>query len=158
MLKLKFNNLFLGLSFLSILVPFQVMSMSEEESVVKSVVAKLVADVSLRADRAAKKQQGGYSDAVYNTEFSVLPDKAIKTTGKFKAFGLAERLDEEAAFKELIEKDSKVMIVEFYPGVDIFGNVIDPVQWSCADAACTDSNCAIDLSKVPYCVFLSSKK
>lgn len=134
MLKLKLNNLFLGMIFLSGLVPFQVMSMSVEES----VVAKLVADVSLRNDRAAKKQQGGYNDTVYNTEFSVLPDKAMKTTGKFKAFGLATILYEERSFIKRVG----AMDVEFYPGVDIFGNVIDPVQWSCSTPKCGDVKCA----------------
>jgi hypothetical protein len=134
MLKLKLNNMFLGMTFLSVLVPFQVMSMSVEES----VVAKLLADVSLRAERTAKKQQGGYNDTVYNSEFSVLPDKAMKTTGKFKAFGLAAILYEERS----VIKRVGAMDVEFYPGLDIFGNVIDPVQWSCSTPKCGDVKCA----------------
>lgn len=133
MLKLKLNNLFLGMSFLSVLVPFQVMSMSVEES-----VAKMFADALLRNDRAAKKQQGGYNDTVYNTEFSVLPDKAMKATGKFKAFGLAAILYEDKSFIKRVGP----MDVEFYPGVDIFGNIIDPVQWSCSTPKCGDVKCA----------------
>lgn len=149
MLKLKLHNLLVCISFISFFTSFQMMSMSVEDK-----VAKIVAGEIIRNERTAQKKSGGYSHAVYNNNFG----ESTRTTGKFKAFGLTHALDEQAAFLNLVDKNSKIMIVEFHPGLDIFGNEIDPVQMSCSSADCKDAKCAIDLKKVSYCVFMKLHK
>ena len=153
MLNVEFKSIFVCMSLVGLFSQFnnlEAMNMSAEDKAARFAAGELI-----RTERAAKKSQGGYSDAVYNTGFSVLPEKAIKTTGKFKAFGLAAVLYEE---KSIIKRVG-AMDVEFYPGLDIFGNVIDPVQWSCSTPQCGDVKCAPSfISSVRLNKMMQSKK
>lgn len=139
MLKLAVNKIVISLYVVGAF--FSTPQVVASEVSVEELAAKMFATASLanekREQRKAKKMQGGYNDTVYNKEFSVLHDKAIKTTGKFKAFGLAAILYEDKSFIKKVGP----MDVEFYPGIDIFGNVIDPVQWSCSTPKCGDVKC-----------------
>lgn len=137
MLKLAVNKIVISLYVVGAF--FSTPQVVASEVSVEELAAKMFAHASLAHERQVKReQQGGYNDTVFNKDFSVLPRNAIKTTGRFKAFGLAHLLHADKSFIKKVGP----MDVEFYPGIDIFGNVIEPVQMSCSTSKCGDTKCS----------------
>lgn len=155
MLKLQVNKIVISLYLVG--VSFSTPHVVASEISVEESAAKMFAHASLAYDRQVRKeQQGGYNDTVYNKDFSVLPRQVIKTTGRFKAFGLATLLYEDKSFIKKVGP----MDVEFHPGIDIFGNVIEPVQMSCSTSKCGDAKCSIPsfISAVRFKKMMQPKK